>query len=109
MIDKGHPKLSVSKQCSLLLVKRASYYYKPNTESDLNLKLMDKHYLQHPEKRARRMHLWLTKDMGYQVSLNRVERLNYRVMGLHSLMPGPHTTKRNKDAKIYPVKRGQNT
>ena len=70
---------------------------------------MDKHYLQHPEKRARRMHLWLTKDMGYQVSLNRVERLNYRVMGLHSLMPGPHTTKRNKDAKIYPVKRGQNT
>jgi len=48
------------------------------------------------------MHIWLTKDMGYKVSKNRVERLYYRVMGLRAVMPGKHTSRRCKDHKIYP-------
>ena len=48
------------------------------------------------------MHIWLKEDMGYQVSQNRINRLYYQVMGLQSLLPGPHTSKRNKDHKVYP-------
>lgn len=51
---------------------------------------------------ANSMHTWLTRDMGYQVSKNRIERLYYRVMGLRATQPGPHTTKRNKAHKVYP-------
>jgi len=64
--------------------------------------LIDKHYLKHPYKGARRMHVYLTKDMGYKVSLNRIERLYYKIMGLQALMPGPHTSKRCKDHDVYP-------
>ena len=105
MISKGHPKLSIKKQCDLVSVHRSGYYYQPKKEPELNLKLMrlmDDHYLKHPYKGAKRMHTWLTDDMGYPISLNRVERLYYRVMGLTSTMPGKHTSKRGKGHKIYP-------
>ena len=105
MVRKGHPKLSIVQQCLLLSIHRSGIYYKPRGESDLNLelmRLMDEHYLHHPYKGASRMHCWLTKDKGYRVSKNRVERLYYQVMGLRSVMPGKHTSKRNKDHKVYP-------
>ena len=105
MINKGHSKLSIVKQCILLSVYRSVFYYKIKGESALNLELMclmDAHYLEHPYKGARRMHVWLTKDKGYKVSYRRIERLYYRVMGLRAVMPGPHTSKRGKNHKIYP-------
>lgn len=48
------------------------------------------------------MHVWLTKYLGFDVSSNRIERLYYKVIGLQSLLPGPHTSKRNKDHAVYP-------
>jgi putative transposase len=66
------------------------------------MRKMDEHYLIHPYKGAKRMHVWLTKDLGYRVSLNRVENLYYNKMCLRSILPGPHTSKRNKAHKIYP-------
>ena len=105
MIDKGHAKMSVTRQCKLLEISRSGIYYKPPTETKLNLelmRLMDEHYLLHPYKGARRMYVWLNKDMGYNVSLNRIERLYYRKMALRSILPGPHTSKRHKEHKIYP-------
>ena len=44
---------------------RSGFYCKARGESDLNLelmRLMDAHYLDHPYKGARRMHVWLTKE-----------------------------------------------
>lgn len=105
MINKGHANMSVTRQCRLLDLNRSGVYYKSPSESELNLelmRLMDEHYLLHPYKGARRMWIWLTKDMGYNVSLNRVERLYYSKMALRSILPGPHTSKRNKEHKIYP-------
>jgi putative transposase len=105
MIDRGHAQLSILKQCDLLNVSRSGLYYKPLMVSDLNLelmRLMDKHYLQYPDKGARRMHVWLTKDLEYEVSLNRIENLYYNKMCLRSLLPGPHTSKRNKAHKTFP-------
>lgn len=63
---------------------------------------MDEHYLHHSWKGAPSMHTWLTKDKGYAVSKNRVERLYYKVMGLRATQPGKHTTKRHKAHNIYP-------
>jgi len=73
-------------------------------ESDLNLelmRLMDEHYLHHPFKGAERMWKWLKKK-GYKVNHKRIERLYYDVMGLRSVMPGKHTSRRNKEHKVYP-------
>ena len=105
MISKGHSKLSLTKQCNLIGIHRSGIYYKPSVESDLNLELMqlmDKHYLDHPFKGAPQMFKWLTLDKGYKVNHKRVERLYYDVMGLRATQPGRHTTKRNKEHKIYP-------
>jgi putative transposase len=63
---------------------------------------MDEHYLDHSFKGATRMHTWLTMDMGYKVSRNRIERLYYQVMGLRATMPGRHTSRRCKAHKTYP-------
>lgn len=103
MISKGQ--LSLVQQCMMLSIHRSGLYYKPKGESDLNLelmRLMDEHYLHHSFKGAKRMHTWLTKDMGYKVSLNRIERLYYKVMGLRATMPGKHTSRRHKAHKVYP-------
>ena len=105
MINKDHV-ISVSQQCELLNVHRSGIYYKPVYESALNLelmRLMDEHYLIHPEKGARQMFKWLKLDKGYsKINHKRVERLYYKVMGLRSLQPGKHTSKRNKSHEIYP-------
>lgn len=105
MISKGHSELSITKQCDLLGVNRSTFYNTPKGESELNLelmRLMDEHYLDHPDKGARRMHTWLTMDMGYEVNPKRISRLYYDVMGLRSVLPGKHTTKRCKAHKIFP-------
>lgn len=103
MISKGQ--LSLTRQCKLLSLHRSGLYYKPAGESDLNLKLMrlmDEHYLDYPFKGASRMHTWLTMDKGYKVSKNRIERLYYKVMGLQAVLPGRHTSRRDKAHKVYP-------
>lgn len=97
--------MSIAKQCELLSLHRSGIYYKPKGESDFNLQLMrmmDEHFLDHPFKGAARMHCWLTKDKGIQVSKNRIERLYYKVMGLRAVMPGKHTSRRHKQHKTYP-------
>ena len=105
MIRKGHSKMSIARQCRTLSVHRSGLYHRPRGESELNLKLMremDEHYLHHPFKGAKRMHIWLTRDRGYKVSRNRIERLYYKVMGLRAVLPGKHTSRRCKDRRTYP-------
>lgn len=105
MIGKDHSDLSIVKQSKLLQLHRSGFYYKPKGESELNLelmRLMDEHYADHYFKGAKRMHTWLTMDKGYKVNQKRIDRLYYRVMGLRAIMPGKHTSKRNKAHKVYP-------
>lgn len=62
MIEPKHPKLSVSRQCALLELARASYYRQPEPESDQNLQLMriiDETYLAYPFFGSRQMRNWL--------------------------------------------------
>lgn len=59
MIDTEHKVLSIRRQCQILEISRSGFYYMPKGESALNLeltRLMDEHYLKHPEKGAAQMH-----------------------------------------------------
>jgi len=51
LINRAVNEISIFKQCELLDMPRASYYYKPVTETEQNLLLMlgiDKLHLEHP-------------------------------------------------------------
>jgi putative transposase len=100
-----HSHLSLSQQTKLLDVSRGRCYYQPLAESRLNLKLMrlmDEHYLEHPDKGPRRMQSWLARVYEIEVNLKRLNRLYYSVMGLQSVLPGPHTSKPAPGNKTYP-------
>ena len=97
--------LSLSRQAELLDVPRGRYYYRPLPESEQNLhimRLMDRHYLDHPDKGPRRMRSWLARVHHIEVNIKRLNRLYYKVMGLQSVLPGPHTSKPSPGNKIYP-------
>ena len=97
--------LSIVKQCELLQIHRSGVYHKPIAASDLIMelmRLMDEHYLHHPFKGANRMHTWLMLDKGYKAGKNPIERLYYSVMGLRAIMPGKHTSRRQKAHRVCP-------
>ncbi len=84
-------------------VNRASYYYQPRTESDLNLELMrliDEQYTQTPFYGVPRITVWL-RHQDYHVNRKRVARL-MGLMGLQAIYPKPNTSRKHKDHKIYP-------
>lgn len=90
-------------QCELLGVNRSGLYYEPAVESAANLRVMrliDEQYLRTPFYGSRRMTAWLARQ-GEEVNRKRVQRL-MGVMGLEALHPGPRTTTRNPDHKVYP-------
>lgn len=96
--------LSLEKRCRLLSVSRAGLYYKPVGESEQNLELMkliDRIYLAHPHYGVRQMTEELRRNYGKKVNHKRIARL-YRLMGLRSLAPGPHTSKPEPGAQKYP-------
>lgn len=104
IVGKAHKKLSIRRQCQLLNIHRSGYYYTPATESELNLELMeliDKQYLDKPFMGVPGMTQWLRKDKGIKVNKKRIERL-YKLMDLHAIVPGPHTSKSNRSHKIFP-------
>jgi len=96
--------LPVSRQCLLLGLARSTYYYESkNTESDINLALMeeiDRLYLAHPENGSRMM-TKILRRRGHEVNRKRVQRL-MQLMGLRSLAPQPTTTKAHPDHPKYP-------
>jgi putative transposase len=103
-IDR-YTQLSLSRQTELLGVPRGRCYYEPIPETELNLKIMrliDEHYLDHPDKGPRRMKSWLARVHDINVNIKRLNRLYYSIMGLQSVLPGPHTSKPAPGHKTYP-------
>ena len=103
MIDKGHPKLSVDKQCDLLSIHRSGLYYKPCEETPLNLDLMqviDREYTRLPLYGVPRMTEHL-KQFGYFVNEKRIRRL-YHKMAVRAIYPVPRTCVANKEHYKYP-------
>ena len=93
MIDRGRPKLSISRQCKLVGVSRSSLYYRPvgPDQEDLDIMAkMDRHYLKTPFYGSRRNLVWL-RSQGYKVNRKRVRRL-MRLMGLETVFRRPNTS-----------------
>ena len=101
-MESDHPDVSITRQCALIDLPRASFYYVPQGESDENLwymRLIDEEYTRHPFYGTRRMTEWL-KGEGYPVNRKRVGRL-MRFMGLAAIYPGPRLS-RGDESKKYP-------
>jgi putative transposase len=95
MIEPDHVGISVRRQCELVGLNRASYYYTPARESAYNLKLMrmiDEQYT--------RMTAYLRRQ-GHQVNPKRIGRL-MRWMGLQAIYPQARWGKVRSEHKIYP-------
>lgn len=102
-VEPAHPELSVRRQCELLSLARATYYYQPAGESELNLHLMrllDEQYLKTPFYGWPKMTAWL-QQQGYAVNHKRVQRL-LRLMGLQAIYPKPRTSLAAAGHQIYP-------
>ena len=103
-IGQDHTGLSIVRQCLLAGLGRSSYYYEPEgRESSENLRLMrviDELYLERPFYGSPRMTGWL-QELGYGVNEKRIARL-MRVMGIQAVLPGPHTSVRHPEHRVYP-------
>ena len=74
MVNRGHPSLSIVRQCTLLGLSRSGVYYRGKGTSPEGLSLMgeiDRQYLETPFYGSRRMKVWLERQ-GKQVSRKRV-------------------------------------
>ena len=102
-IHPEHPQLSLRRQCCLLGLARASWYYAPVPESAENLHLMrllDEEYTRHPFYGVPRMTFWL-RDSGHEVGPKRVRRL-LRLMGLMAVYPKPRLSLNPLEHRRFP-------
>ena len=103
LVEKGCHSLSVVRQCELLGLSRASFYYRPVDESPQNLlymRLIDEQYTKTPFYGIPRLTVWL-RSQGHVVNRKRVARL-MRKMGLAAIYPKPKPTGIAKPSKTYP-------
>ncbi len=99
----GHPQLSIRRQCELLGLGRANWYYQSTEEGADTLELMrhiDQQYTRTPFYGSRRLPVYLN-GLGYAVNRKRVQRL-MRLMGLAGVVPGPHMSRPHPTHAIYP-------
>lgn len=102
-IDPDNSDISVCRQCQLLGVSKAAYYYKPRSKSGLNedlIRMLDEQYTRTPFYGVPKMTEWL-KRKGYCVNHKRVSRL-MKLMGLEAIYPKPNLSKPLKEHKKYP-------
>ena len=102
MIEPGHLRLSIVRQCELVSISRASFYYEPSGETPLNLTLMrliDEQFLETPFYGTRQMARHLRRQ-GYTVGRKRVRRLMAR-MGLAAIYQRPRTSDPHPAHAVY--------
>lgn len=103
MIDANEFQLSISEQCNLLCINRSGLYYKPISESDENLLIMnvlDKQYFKTPFYGVLRL-TSLLKKQGYCVNKKRVRRL-MKIINWKTIYRVPKTTNIDKTHYKYP-------
>lgn len=96
-------RICIERQCALVGLSRASFYYKARPETPQNLammRLLDEQYTRAPFYGVRRMTAML-KMQGHAVNEKRVRRL-LRKMGLEAQYPKPRLSAANKENRIYP-------
>ncbi len=95
--------MRISRQCDLLGLCRASFYYEPAPETAENLALMaliDQQYTAHPFFGSRQLTTWLV-NQGHTVNRKRVRRL-MALMGLEAIYPKPKLSAPGPGHKVFP-------
>ena len=91
------------RQCGLVGLAPASYYYVPTAESAENLgylRLLDEEYTRHPFYGVRKMTVWL-QQQGHAVGPKRVRRL-LRAMGLMAVYAQPRLSLNPSGHRRFP-------
>ncbi len=103
MIDPGHPRLSIVRQCELASISRSTFYRKPPAENEATLVLMrliDEQFLETPWYGSRQMARHLRRN-GWCVGRHRVRRLMTK-MGLAPIYQRPKTSEPHPQHRIWP-------
>lgn len=93
----------MSRQCRLLGLSKAAYYYRARERNGLNealMTLLDEQYTKTPFYGVPKMTEWL-RTRGYMINRKRVRRL-MKILGLEAVYPKPWLSKPAKDHKKYP-------
>ena len=102
MIDPGHPRISIVRQCELASISRSSYYREPTVENGETLRLMrliDEQFLETPWYGSRQMAR--QRRNGWYVGRHRVRRLMGK-MGLAPMYQRPKTREPHPQHRIWP-------
>ena len=103
MVERGHQRLSLSRQCALLAVSRSALYYTPrghSTETSALMRRIDKLYLSYPFYGSRQMARHLARE-AVTAGRHRVRRL-MRLLGLQAIYRKPRTTAAHPEHRVYP-------
>jgi len=103
LIEPHHERLPIYRQCELLGLSRAGYYYRPtatSAEDFLLMRLLDEQYTARPFYGSRRMTVELRK-LGRAVNRKRVQRL-MRLMGIEAIYPKPRLSAPGEEQRVYP-------
>jgi hypothetical protein len=104
MIEPGHARLSVVRQCALISLGRSTFYRAPAPETAAHLTLMrllDAQFLETPWYGSRQMVRHLRRQ-SHAVGRKRVRRL-MALMGLAPIYQRPRTSVPHAEHRIYPV------
>lgn len=103
-VEPGHSKLTLARQCELLGLCRASWYYHPapvvSLEDERLMRALDEQYTATPFYGSRRMAVAL-RSLGHAAGRRRVRRL-MRLMGLEAIYPKPNLSRPSKQDAKYP-------
>ena len=103
MIEPGHPRLSIVRQCELASISRSSFYREPTAVSEATLRLMrliDEQFLETPWYGSRQMARHLRRN-GWCVGRHRVRRLMLK-MGLAPIYQRPKTSEPHPQHRTWP-------
>ena len=103
MIDPGHPRLSIVRQCELASISRSSFYRQPTAEHEETLRLMrliDEQFLETPWHGSRRMARHLRRN-GWCVGRHRLRRLMSK-MSLAPIYQRPKTSEPHPQHRTWP-------
>lgn len=95
--------LSIARQCELIELNRAAYYYKPKSLEESDYKIMnriDEIFTEHPYYGTRRMSNILQSE-GFSTG-RKLVRKYYQIMGIEAIYPKMNLSKRNQAHKVYP-------
>jgi putative transposase len=101
LVEPEHERLSIVRQCELLGMSRAAYYYEPwqwNETALEMLRAIDEEYTRHPFLGKRRMCDYL-QELGYAVG---VKRTLMAQLGLEAIYPKKSLSLPYRQHKKYP-------